>query len=172
MSPAVFLVSPLDLPPQLHLEQAVVIAAGIQPTGSHPGKPQGTGLLRVGPLEQDPIGGHLGEKADEMFLGHGVVHGDVPIVLHLLHLDAVGLVGLLSLQRRQVHPATVEGPLAHGVDHIAADRTDVELAPQHVPRPVPVGLIVPGEQLGHGDPQGPGQGLQQGDVGQTLARFP
>ena len=63
MSPAVFLVSPLGSPPQLHLEQTVVVAAGIQPAGAHPGEPQGAGLLRVGPLEQDPVSGYIGKKS-------------------------------------------------------------------------------------------------------------
>ena len=103
---------------------------------------------------------------------HGVGEGDVVLVLHLLHGQMVVLVGGLRLQRGQGHPTAADHHFSHGVDDVAADGADVKLGPQQVGREVAVADGVPRHQLQHRDPQGGGQGGEQGDVRQALARLP
>ena len=49
----------------------------------------------------DPFVGHPGQEGDEVPLCHGVVQGDVDLVLHRLQGDGVVFVGGLGFQRGQ-----------------------------------------------------------------------
>lgn len=69
-------------------------------------------------------------------------------------------------------PAAAHHSLSGGVEHIAAERADVEFAPQQVGCPVPVDDGLSLHQFQHADPQSRSQRFQQGDIGQTLGGFP
>ena len=75
-------------------------------------------------------------------------------------------------RRRKRHPTAVKTPLPQGIDHIAADRTDIPLTAQQIAGPIGVGPVLPGQQFRHRDPQGLGQGLQQREVRQALSGIP
>ena len=121
------------------------------------------------------IAGEVGQKRDVMVFLHGVVQGDEELVLHPLHGQLMMLVGILGfgdVQRRQGDAATAHHGLPGGVEHIAAERADVELAPQQVGCPIPVDDGFSLHQLQHADPQSCSQRFQQGDIRQTLGGLP
>ena len=93
-------------------------------------------------------------------------------VLHIFHFQRVFLVGLLSLQRRQCDPAAAGHRFPRAVDHVAADRTDIELGPQHIAAAVLVDDPAAVDQLGQRSAQRRGQRLQQRNIRQALGRFP
>mgnify|MGYP007130658167 CR=1 FL=1 len=80
----------------------------------------------------ETIDSHIGQEGNKMLLGHRVLHRDKMLILHGLDGHGVGLVRLLGLQGRQGDAAAAEGTFAHGMDHVSADRTDIELTPQHI----------------------------------------
>ena len=109
------------------------------------------------------IPGEVGKKRDVMIFLHGVVQGDEELVLHPLHGQLMMLVGILGfgdVQRRQGDAAAAHHSLSGGVEHIAAERADVELAPQQVGCPIPVGDGFSLHQLQHTDSQSCSQRLQ------------
>ena len=107
-----------------------------------------------------------------MPLLHGVVQGDVDLVLHRLQGDGVVFVGGLGLQWGQGEAAAAEHRRPGAVDDVAADGADVPLGPEQVAGAVGVGDAVPGEQLHDGDVQGLGQGLDEGNVGVAFGGLP
>ena len=78
----------------------------------------------------------------------------------------------LGLGRRQRDAAAAHDRLADGVYHVAADGTDVKLAPGHMGGAVAVAHVLAREQLQHRNAQRSGQRLQQTDVRKALPRFP
>jgi CubicO group peptidase (beta-lactamase class C family) len=80
--------------------------------------------------------------------------------------------GLFCLQRRQGDAAAADQGAAHGVDHIAAHRTNIEFPPEQIGRKIVVGDGLAVHQLDNGDPQGLRQGLQQRNIRQPLSGFP
>ena len=62
--------------------------------------------------------------------------------------------------------------MARAVEDVAAQGADVEFSPQEIGGDIAVGDVLAVHQLDEGDPQGLGQGLEQGDVGQPLGSLP
>ena len=119
-----------------------------------------------------PVRGDEGQEGDEVGLLHGVANGDEMLVLHMFDGDGVVIVGFLGLQRRQYQAAAADYRAADGVEDVAADGADEKTAPEEIGRDVAVGDGFAVHQLNDADAQGPGQGLQQGDVRQSPGGFP
>ena len=107
-----------------------------------------------------------------MLLGHGVVDRQEHFIFHPLQGEGVFPVGFICFQRRQSHAAAADKSITGGMDHIAADGTHIELAPQQIGRAVSVGDLLAVHQFNDGDAQGLSQGLQQRNIRQTLVGFP
>ena len=107
-----------------------------------------------------------------MVLAHLVGDGEHILPVEALPDQPMGLVRLLRVQGRQGHPAAGHHRRPGGVDHVAAHRAHVEGRAQQVGGPVGVHHLLAAQKLGHGDAQGLGQRLQQGQVGQAPARLP
>ncbi len=107
-----------------------------------------------------------------MLFGHGMVHGDKMLVLHILNGKDMRLIFRFRLQRRQGYPAAADDRVSGGMHHIAADGTDIEFAPQHIAGDVLIGDMFAVHQFYDGDSQGQRQRLQQGNIRQSLCRFP
>lgn len=121
------------------------------------------------------VAGEAGNEGNVVVFGHGVVDGDEKLIFHPLERQLmvfVGVVRLRDVQRRQGDAAAAHDSLPGGVEHIAAERADVELAPQQVGCPVPVDDGFSLHQLQHADPQSRSQRFQQGDIGQALGGLP
>ena len=119
-----------------------------------------------------PVGGHRRDEGDVMLLGHGVSHSDKMLVLHMLHRHAMVLIGLFRFQGRQSDAAAADQGAAGSVDHIAAEGTDLEFAPEHIAGGVLIGDLLAVQQFDDGDAQSLGQGLEQADVRQPLCGLP
>ena len=122
--------------------------------------------------ELDPVTGDVGQEGDEVLLGHGMMDGDELLILHLLDGDGVVVIGLLGLQGRQGHTAAAHHRTAGAVDDVAADGADIELAPAQIAADIAVGDVLAVHQLDDADAQSLGQGLQEGNVRQTLGSLP
>ena len=94
------------------------------------------------------------------------------LIFHIFNRDAVVLVRVFGLQRGQRNAAAADQCISNAVDDIAADGTDIELAPHHVGGDILVFDMLTVHQFNDGDPQCLSQGLEQGDVRQTLGGFP
>ena len=121
------------------------------------------------------VAGEAGNEGNVVVFGHGVVDGDEKLIFHPLERQLmvfVGVVRLRDVQRRQGDAAAAHDSLAGGVEHIAAQGTDVELGAQQVGGTVAVDDGFTLHQLEHADAQSRCQRLQQGDVGQAVGRLP
>ena len=67
-----------------------------------------------------------------MVLGHGMVHGEICLILHRLEADVVRSVSLLRRQRRQRNAAAADHSSTHSVEQISANRADIEISPNHI----------------------------------------
>lgn len=104
-----------------------------------------------------------------MCFRHRVLYCHKVFVLYFLDPKQVFFIRIFHFQRRQGDAAAADHSFAGRLDHIAADRTDVEPLPEHIARPVFVPNILPGKQLNHRDIKGLCQRFQQGNVRQTLS---
>ena len=157
---------------RLHLEQAVLVAIGVDAPHPAPSESAGRLLLRIQLAQLHPIGGDVGQEGEVVALGHRVIQGHIIVLVDALHLHLMSRLRLLHLQGRQGDAAAAEHTCAGGVDDVAAQGADIELGAQHIPRPIVVGDALAGEQLRHGHAQVLRQRLQQGDVRKTSAAFP
>ena len=99
-----------------------------------------------------------------MVFGHGVVDGDEKLIFHSFQCQLMVLVGVVRLrdvQRRQGDAAAAHDSLPGGVEHIAAQRADVELGAKQVGGAVPVDDGFALHQFDHADAQSRRQRLQQ-----------
>ena len=105
-----------------------------------------------------------------MLLGHRVDGGNVQLVLNILDRDLVrlvGLLGLLGFERRQGHAAAGDHRAARRVEHVAADRADVQPGTAHIRRAVDVFDLLARQQLGHGNAQRGCKRLEKRNVRKT-----
>ena len=129
-------------------------------------------LLGIELLHLEVAVGDVGQERDVVLPLHGVLQVHIEFVLHIFHHDPVSALRRLLLQHGQTDAAAGESALAHGVDHIAADGADGKDAPLHVGGDIAVHRYLSGEQFRHGHAQGVAQRRENGNVGQTPARFP
>ena len=107
-----------------------------------------------------------------MGLGHGVGDGEEYLVLYLFQGEGVVVVRLSRLQGRQSDAAAADHHITGAVDAVSTDGTDVKMTPEHVGAGVFVDDVLTVHQLNDRDPQSLSQGLQQGNVRQTLGGLP
>ena len=79
-----------------------------------------------------PVVGYKGNKRNKMLLRHGMLNSDEVFVLHMLNCDGVVFVCRLRFQCRKGNTAAADQSISVAVDHIAADGTDIEFAPQQI----------------------------------------
>ena len=113
--------------------------------------------------------GAVGDEGNVVLLGHGVINGDVILVLDVLDAGGVGVIGRFRLERRQGDATAGNHGRAHGLEHVAADGADVKLAFEHVGGAVGVDDLFAGEQLSDGNLERLRQGLEQRNIRQTAA---
>ena len=65
-----------------------------------------------------------------MLLGHRVVNGDKILVFHFFY--GKGIVGIFCFQSRKCNTAAADQGISQTVDHIAANGTHIEFAPEHI----------------------------------------
>lgn len=114
----------------------------------------------------------VSREGQVMLLGHRVDGGNVQLVLDVLDRDLVRLVGLLGFERRQGHAAAGDHRAARRVEHVAADRADVQPGTAHIRRAVDVFDLLARQQLGHGNAQSGCERLQQRHIGKAAPAFP
>ena len=107
-----------------------------------------------------------------MILGHGMVNRDEMLILYVFYGDAVVIICFLRFQRGQSNAAAADNGAAGAMDDIAAEGTDIELAPQHIGGDILIADMLSVHQLNHRDSQSLRQRLQQRDIRQSLCRFP
>ena len=107
-----------------------------------------------------------------MLLGHGMTDRNEMFIFHLLYGDRMVIIGRFCLQRGKRDAATADNGITGTVKDIAADRADIEFTPQHIGRDVFVGDVFSVHQFNNGNPQSLRKRLQQGNIRQSLGRFP
>ena len=116
--------------------------------------------------------GAVGDEGNVVLLGHGVINGDVILVLDVLDAGGVGVIRRFRLERRQGDATAGNHGRAHGLEHVAADGADIELAFEHVSGAIGVDDLLAGEQLGDGNLERLRKRLEQGNIWQAAARLP
>lgn len=116
--------------------------------------------------------GAVGDEGNVVLLGHGVINGDVILVLDVLDAGSVDVIRRFRLERRQGDATAGNHGRAHGLEHVAADGADVKLAFEHVGGAVGVDDLFAGEQLGDGNLERLREGLEQGNIWQAAAGLP
>ena len=116
--------------------------------------------------------GAVGDEGNVVLLGHGVINSDVILVLDVLNAGGVDVIRRFRLERRQGDAAAGNHGRAHGLENIAADWADIELAFEHVGGAIGVDDLLAGEQLGDGNLERLREGLEQGNIWQAAARLP
>lgn len=76
--------------------------------------------------------GAVGDEENVVLLGHGVINGDVILVLDVLDAGGVGVIRRFRFQRRQGDATAGNHGRAHGLEHVAADGANIKLAFEHV----------------------------------------
>ena len=137
--------------------------------------PRNAGLevpLRVLLHHLEPVPGGEGHKGDVVLLAHGVVSGDVPVVLHPLHGELLLLPGLPGLQGSEL-PAAAGHLRRTGAEcEPAAHRAGVIGHLFHIASYHLIGGQVPLEQLFQVHSKEPGQLGQKGHVWAPQAALP
>lgn len=113
--------------------------------------------------------GAVGDEGNVVVFCHGVIDGNVVFIFDVLDCGGVGVVGRFRFQRRQGDAAAGNHGWAHGLEHVAADGANIELAFEHVGGAVCVDNLLAGEQLGDGNFERLRQGLEQGNIWQAAA---
>lgn len=155
-------------------KQAVVVAVPIEPAVAAAATEKACFGVAFG-IELDGFkaaAGAVGDEGNVVLLGHGVINGDVILVLDVLDAGGVGVIRRFRLERRQGDAAAGNHGRAHGLEHVAADGADVKLAFEHVGGAVGVDDLLAGEQLSDGNFERLREGLEQGNIWQAAARFP
>ena len=155
--------------------EAVAVAVKVQHSRAPHGE-AGRGVALGVKLDQlQLVARQVGEKRDGMVLRHGVVEGDEKLVLYPLNGQLMVLVGVLSLGDilgGQGDSAAAHDGLPGAVEHIAADRADIELGAEQVGGAVAVDNGLALHQLQHRYPQRRCQRLQKRNIGQAFGRLP
>ena len=155
-------------------EKAVVVAVPVEPAmAAAAAKKAGFGISFG--IELDALkaaAGAVGDEGNVVLLGHGVINGDVILVLDVLDAGGMGVIRRFRLERRQGDATAGNHGRAHGLEHVAADGADVKLAFEHVGGAVGVDDLFAGEQLGDRNLERLRQGLEQGNIRQTAAGLP
>ena len=73
-----------------------------------------------------------------MVLAHGVMDSHKMLIFHMFYGDSMALFRFFRFQRRQGNTAATDDGAAYGVDYVAANGTDIEPAPDHIPGGIPV----------------------------------
>ena len=63
---------------------------------------------------------------------HGVMDGDEMFILHIFDGDSMIFVHFFRFQGRQCDAAAADHSISQRMDGVAADRTDIEFASQHI----------------------------------------
>ena len=119
-----------------------------------------------------PVAGDAGEEGNVVTFGHWMVDRDIMFVLDDLALHGVFRIRFFRFERRQRQSAAGNDGRTGAVQHVAADRADIQLRAQQIGCAVGIDDLLAAEQLGQGNLQDACQGFKQGNVGKTLARFP
>ena len=138
------------------------VAIGIQEATAPQGQSRFGVSLRVELDKLDAVICDPGQEGEVVVFGHGVGQGYEKFVLHRLDRRLVFLVKGFRFQRRKRDAAAGEHGVPCGMDHVAADGTDVERGPQQIGRPVPVDDRFAVHQFDDRGMQGRSQRLQQG----------
>lgn len=155
-------------------EEAVVVAVPVEPAMAAAATKKAGFGVSFG-IELDALkaaAGAVGDEGNVVLLGHGVINGDVILVLDVLDAGGVGVIGRFRFQRRQGDATAGNHGWAHGLKNVAADGADVELAFEHVGGAVGVDDLLAGEQLGDGNLERLREGLEQGNIWQAAAGLP
>ena len=155
-------------------EKAVVVAVPVEPAmAAAATKKAGFGVsFRI---ELDALKAAAGAVSDEgnvVVFCHGVIDGNVVFIFDVLDCGGVGVVGRFRFQRRQGDAAAGNHGWAHGLENVAADGANIELAFEHVGGTVGVDDLFAGEKLGDGNFERLGEGLEQGNIWQAAAGLP
>lgn len=116
--------------------------------------------------------GAVGDEGNVVVFCHGVINGDVILVLDVLDAGGVGVIRRFRLERRQGDATAGHHGWAHGLKNVAADWADIELAFEHVGGAIGVDDLLAGEQLGDGNFERLREGLEQGNIWQAAAGLP
>ena len=102
----------------------------------------------------------MGKERDKMPFGHRVMDSDELLIFHILDGHHVVAVSIFRFQSGQRNTAAGSYNLAEGMDHIAADGTDIEFTAEHIGGDVFVGDMLSVHQFDDGNAQYLGQQLQ------------
>lgn len=155
-------------------EKAVVVAVPIEPAVAAAATKKAGFGVSFG-IELDALKAAAGAVSDEgnvVLLGHGVIDGNVVFIFDVLDCGGVGVVGRFRFQRRQGDAAAGNHGRAQGLENVAADWANIELAFEHVGGAVGVDDLLAGEQLSDGNFERLREGLEQGNIWQATARLP
>lgn len=155
-------------------EKAVVVAVPVEPAmAAAATKKAGFGVsFRIELDALKAAAGAVGDEGNVVVFCHGVIDGNVVFIFDVLDCGGVGVVGRFRLQRRQGDAAAGNHGWAHGLENVAADGADIELAFEHVGGAVGVDDLFAGEKLGDGNFERLGEGLEQGNIWQATAGLP
>lgn len=155
-------------------EEAVVVAVPVEPAVAAAAREKAGFGVSFG-IELDALkaaAGAVGDEGNVVVFRHGVVDGNVVFVFDVLDGGGVGVVGRFRLQRRQGDAAAGNHGGAHGLENIAADGADIELAFEHVGGAVCVDDLLASEKLGDGNLERLSEGLEQGNIWQAARVLP
>ena len=154
------------------IEQAVPGAVPHQQTVFPPGEPQLEVPFGVLPPDPQASAREQGRKGDVFSLGHGVVGGDIPFVLHRFGVQTLVFLRLPGLLGFQGASAALDTCRRGGKDQIPTYRTDIEYGIFHISSLRGIFSEIRCEQALGADPQGRCQRRQQGDVRTAQPRLP
>lgn len=153
-------------------EKSVAVAVPVENAAAAAEKTRFGVSLGVEAHKLEAVVRAVSREGQVMLLGHRVNGGNIQLVLDVLDRDLVRLVGLLGFERRQGHAAAGNHRAARRVEHVAADRADVQPGTAHIRRAVDVFDLLARQQLGHGNAQSGRERLQQRHIGKAAPRFP
>ena len=150
----------------------MVVAGGVEVTGSPPCKSCGGVLLRVELYKLQTVCSDESEKAHIMGFIHGVVKLHIIFVLYRFNPNTMFPVFVFGAERRQCNAAAADERLAAGIQHITANGTEIETAFQKITAFVLIGNGFSAQKLHSRNAECGRKRLKQRNIGKTAPRFP
>ena len=107
--------------------QSMAVAVAIQVSSASEAKSALCVSFRVQLDHLKLFGCHIGQKGNVVGFCHGMTDGDEVLIFYRLDLDLVVFVQRFGIQSRKRHTTAADDRISQGVDHIAADRADIQL---------------------------------------------
>ena len=101
-----------------------------------------------------------------------MMDGDEVLIFYRLDLDIMVFVRRFGLQSRKRQTAAADDRIPQGVDHVAADRADIQLGAEQIGGSVLIDNSIALHEFHNGDTQGGGKWFKERDIRQPFGSLP